>query len=300
MAQWNFYNVVDSFSRFAVPFFVMLSGALLMNKEIQLADFLKKRFVRILIPFLFWSIVYSVYNYYKLNIENKMNISTYVLDCFTNGASYHLWYIYMLIGLYLLIPILAKWIQTSSDSSINYFILIWIVFLSIRFFEIPLHKDFTFTIFTGFAGYLVLGYYLANRNIKISNAILIILALIALLSTILFTYITPFRNGVFNGKYYDYLSLNVVLWSSVLFFIIRNINLVSTAIVDKIKFLNQYSFGVYLIHVLVLDTFQLLHLNGASINPVVGTISTVIACYCISFAIIWLLSRNKYIGSLIN
>ena len=128
MAQWNFYNVVDSLSRFAVPFFVMLSGALLMNKEIQLADFLKKRFVRILIPFLFWSIVYSVYNYYKLNIENKMNISAYVLDCFTNGASYHLWYIYMLIGLYLLIPILAKWIQTSSDSSINYFILIWIVF----------------------------------------------------------------------------------------------------------------------------------------------------------------------------
>ena len=147
MAQWNFYNVVDSLSRFAVPFFVMLSGALLMNKEIQLADFLKRRFVRILIPFLFWSIVYSVYNYYKLNIENKMNISTYMLDCFTNGASYHLWYIYMLIGLYLLIPILGKWIQTSSDSSINYFILIWIVFLSIRFFEIPLHKDFTFTIF---------------------------------------------------------------------------------------------------------------------------------------------------------
>jgi surface polysaccharide O-acyltransferase-like enzyme len=51
--NWNIYNIIDSLSRFAVPFFVMLSGALLLNRTITLIDFLKKRFLRILIPFCF-------------------------------------------------------------------------------------------------------------------------------------------------------------------------------------------------------------------------------------------------------
>jgi surface polysaccharide O-acyltransferase-like enzyme len=59
MLNWNFYNFIDSLTRFAVPFFVMLSGALLLNRNDSLKDFLFKRFSRVLIPFLFWSIIYS-------------------------------------------------------------------------------------------------------------------------------------------------------------------------------------------------------------------------------------------------
>ena len=75
IVNWNIYNVIDSLSRFAVPFFVMLSGALLLNRTISLVDFLKKRFLRILIPFLFWSLIYSTYHFLKSGVLVRLTIN---------------------------------------------------------------------------------------------------------------------------------------------------------------------------------------------------------------------------------
>src|SRR5690349_17287048 len=62
----DFYN---SLVRFAVPVFVMISGALLLNKEYELSDFLKKRLSRVVIPFLFWSCIYIVYMFYNEELD---------------------------------------------------------------------------------------------------------------------------------------------------------------------------------------------------------------------------------------
>ena len=61
MSFWWIGNVVDSAVRYAVPLFLMLSGATLLDKEFQLWDFYKRRFSRVLVPFLFWIIAYSIY-----------------------------------------------------------------------------------------------------------------------------------------------------------------------------------------------------------------------------------------------
>ncbi|MBS1524844.1 MAG: acyltransferase family protein, partial [Bacteroidetes bacterium] len=107
----DFYNAL---TRFAVPVFVMITGALLLPREYELGDFLKRRLTRIVWPFLFWSLVYVGYSWYNEDIvftgDMSKNIAI-VLHQLKYGAFYHLWYVYMLIGLYLIIPILGRFVR---------------------------------------------------------------------------------------------------------------------------------------------------------------------------------------------
>ncbi len=299
IVNWNIYNLIDSFSRFAVPFFVMLSGALLLNRNIILVDFIKKRFLRILIPFLFWSVAYTFYHYLEFESQDP-NYLIYFFKSLKEGASYHFWYIYMLIGLYLAIPILNKWLLNTDDKLIIYFLFLWFFGLIINFFEINFHKDFSLTFFTGYLGYLILGYYIANRLLKINSYLLLVIFLAATGFTFLSTFKQPIANGMFNGKYYQYLSINVVLASTSLFILIKNIFSVNKIYIHKIKYCNQYGFGVYFIHVFVLDALQMFDINGGFVNPLVGAIVTILGCYLISLLLIVLLSRIRFLANLIN
>src|ERR1700712_776037 len=68
MGDWFAANVYNSLVRFAVPVFVMITGALLLYREYELGDFLKRRLTRVIYPFLFWSLVYIAYAWYNEDI----------------------------------------------------------------------------------------------------------------------------------------------------------------------------------------------------------------------------------------
>jgi len=126
-------NIYCSLSRFAVPVFVMLSGALLLSKDYKISTFLKKRLVRLLIPFLFWSLVYIINSLVNdFEAGNRPGFWEIARDIFVqlrDGSSGHLWYIYMIIGLYLFIPIIGKWVRNATEKEILYFLGIWLIVL---------------------------------------------------------------------------------------------------------------------------------------------------------------------------
>ncbi|MFM7016471.1 MAG: acyltransferase [Bacteroidota bacterium] len=299
-SSWSFYNAVDSLTRFAVPLFVMLSGALLLNKTMAIAEFLRKRFTRILIPFLFWSVIYSAYHFILHFHEFNTGFVYYFIDALSQGASYHLWYIYMLIGLYLTIPVLSRLITNSDDELLKYYLLIWLVGLMVSNFGFKLNKDLNIAVFTGYLGYLIIGYYITHRSIHTNRLLLFIVFIGSVFFTFYKTNLQPILHGVFNGSYYQYLSLNVVLASVTLFIIIKQHLRLSAFWMNKIKLANKYSFGIYLIHVLILDSLQYFGINGAWMNPLLGIVSTILICYFASFFLIALLSRSYVIGKLIN
>src|ERR1039457_3873496 len=103
LADWWTADFLNATVRFAVPVFVMITGALLLHREYEIGDFLKKRLTRVVVPFLFWSLVYIWYSWYNEEITFGTNIKQ-VLHLLKYGSSYHLWYVYMLIGLYFFIP----------------------------------------------------------------------------------------------------------------------------------------------------------------------------------------------------
>jgi surface polysaccharide O-acyltransferase-like enzyme len=89
----------------------------------------------------------------------------------------------MLIGLYLAIPVLNRWVTNADTNLVLYFILVWFFGLIFDFFDLNFHKDFSLTIFTGYLGYLILGYFIAHRSSKINSFILlaVFIAAVALL-----------------------------------------------------------------------------------------------------------------------
>jgi len=166
--SWWIGNIYDSSVRFCVPIFLMLSGALMYPKTYELSDFFKKRFSRILFPFVFWSLVYILHDlsikFYNGDVMTMKEIAVVIFTKVKDGASYHLWYIYMLIGIYMIFPIFQKWINNSTKKDIMYYLLVWgiVIIIGLPFFNrFKMNIDFRY--FSGFLGYTILGYFLAVK-----------------------------------------------------------------------------------------------------------------------------------------
>ena len=169
----------DSFVRSCVPLFVIASSYLLFPLKCSTGEFFRKRAVRILIPFVLWSVVYAFV--WGEPVENFRNL---MLNF--NYAAGHLWFIYMLLGVYLLMPLLSPWAEKVSRKELLIYLGIW-MFTTL----IPLIRDWvsgapaviygpsglprqalfplwgeaswntygTFYYVSGFIGYLLLGLY---------------------------------------------------------------------------------------------------------------------------------------------
>lgn len=99
---------MNSVARICVPLFVMISGYLLLPVSTSTATFFRRRFTRILFPWVFWCVAYAVY----FMLRSGDGIATCIASVCRIPLNYgvevgHLWYIYMLIGVYLLAPIVS-------------------------------------------------------------------------------------------------------------------------------------------------------------------------------------------------
>lgn len=177
-AFWS--SFFDSFMRSCVPLFVIASSYLQFPVRYPTCEFFKRRAVRILIPFAIWTAVYAfVWG------EPADNFRNLLLNF--NYSAGHLWFVYMLIGVYLLMPLLSKWAETVEKKELQ-------IYLGICLFTtlIPILRDWVsghavtvvygpsglprqalfplwgeaswnayglFYYFSGFLGYLLLGLY---------------------------------------------------------------------------------------------------------------------------------------------
>lgn len=302
--EYSFWigNLFDSLSRFSVPVFVMLSGALLLGKEYGLDLFLKKRVVRLLLPFLFWSSIYTLKSLFD-SFEAGTQLTPYRVAHeffvqFRDGSSLHFWYIYMIVGVYLFVPIIGKWIRHSSLKEQLYFLAIWAFTIV---FSQPIVEKFKpgveLSYFSGFLGYLVLGYFLSRKTFssrRQQNIIAWILLTVGLVSTILGTYFIRHFQGEYSSAFYECLSPNILLYSTGIFLLLKDKDVTFLPLVKVRNFISKYSYGIFLVHVLVF--FELLDwgINWNFVNPLVGIPVTIILCLTISSAIVFLVSKLPY------
>lgn len=290
--DWNAANFYDSISRYSVPVFFMISGSLLLGREFEISDFLKNRLGKIIPPFLFWSLFYSLFGRYVFHHE-AFNVIKVVKDIFY-GSKYHLWFVFALIGVYLISPIFQKWINFSKKNDILYFLIIWVITLFLTIPGVAIYfPKINLSYFSGFLGYFVLGFYL-KKHVKNQNWISWLLIVIGVLITIFGTYFMTGKNNEFYDYFYEYLCLNALMVSIgvfMLFNTVENINNKMKPIVSK---LNECSFGIYLIHPLVLNIFTLFGISGFFISPIVGILIVSLACFLLSFMVIFIIKKIRF------
>ncbi|MDR2545837.1 MAG: acyltransferase [Methanobrevibacter sp.] len=259
--------IFEGFSRFAVPTFLTLSGALLFNRKYNLHDFFKRRMSRILIPFIFWFIVYILFSYFDGGSSNFTSVTsflTYVGKCFfalKGTPNSHMWFVWLIFSLYLAVPIINKWISNSSLCELEYFLFIWIVCSLLFTFNItPSDYNLSLNLFMGSFGYLILGYYLANKQSRILDNFYLWFLVFLIISVFrIFMAINPsFFMFIHNGM----ANMIFLVQTASIFLVVKNFNFkkigdfLKSGIVSKlILSLSKYSYGIYLAHMIFLSLF---------------------------------------------
>jgi len=289
--QWDLFNILDSATRFAVPVFVMISGALFLNPErrIEIKDIFSKYLLRIAVAFVLFSSFYSI-AYFMGDL--KIAIKNFVF------GHYHMWYLYMISGLYLSVPVLRR--ITESSILTKYFL-----FLSVFFtFLIPFISKFSgmhwlsevcdrtnFSLVFGYQAYFVGGYYLGKSEFKKTQRLAIyILGIVSFVLTVVLTGRFSSVSGKLYDGFYSYFSLTVLLMS-VAIFVFAKYNLAklpSTSVKQKLlTVLSKLSFGIYLVHPYIIeriDCFKVLefmpwYIGWAGKAVIVFVISGVLTCF---------------------
>ncbi|MGD0203470.1 MAG: acyltransferase family protein [Candidatus Bathyarchaeia archaeon] len=310
--RWTTVDIYQSIGRIGVPLFVMLTGALLLqpSKNESLSVFFKKRWARIGLPWIFWGGAYFAWDFL---VEHQAFTSSAIIQGLLNGPYYQFWYLYMLVGLYLLTPILRIFIAHADQTIIKYFVILW--FLGVAIIPVfgllttyQLSSD-VFTI-TGYVGYFVLGTYLLT--VQIRRLTLSIFMILGIALTAISTYVLAATVG--GGEMYffqGYFSPTLILASVMVFLLLLTIQPPSVQKVTRpstgnklIKVISENSLALFLFHVMILESLQRGYfgfaINGNTINSIIGVpLMTVIVLF-VSLAIILLLKKIPYLKKLIG
>lgn len=306
---WVALTFFDSLVRWAVPVFVMISGALFLDntKPLTYKTLYGKYLLRIFTALVFWSIVYGVFYAVKYNSP----FSELPKRCFSGG--FHLWFLYMIAGLYIITPILRK--ITESKETTRYFLILSMIFT----FVIPSvivelnklknptvdvvtgnYNKLNFHLTLGYSAYFVLGYVLSKVNIsKRMQSLIYFMGVIGSVVTILLTIFTSRQILKPSGTYFGYLTVHVMLQSVAVFVFVKNI-------IYKIKIkqtgckvvlaLSKYSFGVYLVHIIVLELINKFLFNLDSFNIILSTAAMVVSVFVGSLLVSFILNKIPFIN----
>lgn len=284
---------IDSFFRFCVPIFFMISGALMFRKEeINIKSFLINRFNRIVVPVIIWGYAYSfTYNRGMTLIDHTKNV-------LLGNGFYHLWFLYSIIGLYLITPIIHKFIKSSSKNEIEYFILVGticnlIIPIVNKYFQIDLGSVLNLNYVAGYLVYFVLGYYLMVYDIKLINTRkkCIIIYLLSTIVMMLSTLTSSFIEGTYNISFISYSWILVMIQSVSVFCLFKNIEFRD----NRVSKLSSLFMGIYILHIFILEGYQNmwnLDYNILSIfTYLIYVLIGIIYVYVVTVALVYVLKR---------
>jgi surface polysaccharide O-acyltransferase-like enzyme len=275
---WFSANFYETLSRASVPIFIMISGALLLNdnRPLTTTQFLKKRLSKIVIPLVAWSFIYYVAMVY--NGSTVFSIKKFIYNFSTDNLAGHLWFMYTILGLYLITPLLKILVHNATKRDVEYFLGLWI-FASIILKLMVYLVGFSFSIelffVTKFVGYFVLGYYLFKYQLTKRNIVFSLISLvIGLLGTFFLTYYgTTNNDGKLDQYWYEYHSITVFMISVGIFTLFKDILFKAKQDINsKLNWFSQASFGIYLVHLLVLNTLLSAIIGKVwdHIHPIIG------------------------------
>ena len=169
-SDWLVNAFFNSIAHFGVPVFVMISGALFLNphKEVYIKHLYTHSIFRLLVILLVWNSIYGIHDYLQYKAPIK-----YLVWEIADGSN-HLWFIPMLIGLYMLQPIILRWVKNASAAELKYFVIIFflihIVWETLTALELSdfitfLSKYRIITLFSDYAGYFVLGHIIVHTDL---------------------------------------------------------------------------------------------------------------------------------------
>ena len=285
-----FFNTI---SRISVPIFIMISGALLLDREFDLKKYLK-RIIKFIILIIVWDIIYLLWEWKYLGITYNQ-----LYKLLVTPYRAHLWFLYTIVLLYAIQPIL-RIILNKCSTKIKYILLIIWFILSTACMLNRLLADI-FTIFS-YIGFFIIGKYLydfvKNKDLKKYNILFILVMIICFTLSITLNYLSSMKYNMFYNMYFAYRTPFIIL-SSFSFYALIITNYRKDTLNKVIMKFSDLSFGVYLIHGIFLDVTVKLF-TYQSINALVGIPSFVTMIFIASIISVFILKKIKGLRYLVS
>lgn len=323
--------IYGSFFRPSVPLFTMMTGLLLLPIKQPMGAFYKKRIYRILFPVLIWSVLYNIFPY----LTGIAGLPKEIIGdffCYTQGnesqaledslkdiamipfqfsfKENHMWYMYLLLGLYLYMPIFSAWIEKATNKEKRIYLLIWFISLFLPYMVAYIAPVFgvrylfgeatwnafgLFYYFAGFNGYLILGHVLKQmKDMEWKKTLPICVVLFAIGYYITFS---GFSAAAANPQstesdmelFFTFCSPNVAIMTAAVFLLLKKVHICNKTIVHLLANMTKCGFGIYIVHYFVVGPFFLL--IGPSSLPI--PLQVPIMAICI-FAVSWAFTALMY------
>ena len=318
-----------------VPLFVMITGALLLPVRGNASTFYKKRIPRVFYPFLIWSVLYNLFpwitgllglspqiilDFFPYAGEDVMRQSfsialEYILMIPFNFSilAVHMWYIYLLIGLYLYLPIFSAWVEKASERAKLMFLLAWGVTLLLPYYYQFVSNYLWGTCswnsfgmlyaFAGFNGYLLLGHYLKNLEWSLKKTLLVGIPMFVVGYAVTFfgfrhiTALPEFTDEMLE-LFFTYCSLNVVMMTIPVFMLAKKVKVNSERMRKALANLTVCGFGIYMIHYFFTGPSVML---VRAVNIPIGLQIPVAAilAFAVSWGLVWLIYRTGKVAKYI-
>lgn len=291
---WHLANLLDAAGRFAVPVYLMITGGLLLGSDSSLSvgTVLKKRVVRVAVPLVFWTAVYIVL---QAATVTDYDWKAAVLSLFSQPAEVHLWYLYALIAVYLLLPLLRLIVKYAPRRLLWYGVGLWLIFSClwraaaglIPALALPDYANLD--LLGGYLGYVLLGWLLSTQPRTPRRGLCLAAALAGAAVTAAATWVMTRRAGELNGVFYQYFMPNVILTAAGVFLWFRGMGEKRMRPPSPVwQALSGLSFGVYLSHEVFV---RLLEPVFAPLPAAAGMLLLSAAVLLISLAVSWVLER---------
>lgn len=292
--EWQVFNFFDNIARWGVPIFVMISGSLFLGREIPLSKIYSKYIFRMVISFLVWSVIYAIF--IEGNVTHRLSV--------TIQGKYHMWFILMIIGIYMCMPFIKPIVET--DIKIKYYLILAFVFAYVVPEIITLMNDFgndliikgsvaidsninnmNMHIVLGYTCYFVLGYYINRIDLnKRQRAIIYVLGILGFMFTVVMDLIVALKTQTYCHNYYGNFTVNILFEAIAVFIWFKYKKYNKYQLNLFIQKLSKYSFGAYLVHILVIEQLDIrFGLNTLSFNPAFAVICISVLVFIVSFAI---------------
>lgn len=302
--QWLIF--LKSIMTWEIPIYIMISGRFFLDPDRQMPySKILKAIIRLTLALVIWNAVYFVHylitdSYGTLNWKGILSQAAI--------GPYHFWYLYMIIGLYLITPFLRKIAEDAQLS--KYFLVLfflfaflskygpWLSFIGGTIEAMLSSMGMHFVL--GYSGYYILGYYLHKFPLshKYEKLLYISGIMFLLLGAAANTFCSV-REGAYTERFTGYTNPNTIVVASAIYTLfikrLRNVKFSKTATL-LISKLSEYSFGIYLIHALILDLAAIAGVTPTMVHPLIMMPIITLLTFAVAVILVVAIRKIPYVG----
>ena len=265
--NWIIFSVYEGFFKLSVPIFFMISGCLFLNsdKNRSIKSLFSHSIFRMVVFLIFWSIVYKILEYTQYNISAGSKIKNMIIEILKGDTQTHLWFVYAIIGLYMLVPLLQAFVKKTDRKTFLYIIIVCFVLGTVCDFTaqfscleiitnniIKVRSGFS----VGYIGYFLLGAYIDKYDVVIKNRIIMyILGGIGICISISLVMWDCIYTQTLNERFWSYTMPGIYFASGAVFMAIKKIKFKDGFFIKAISDISEKSLGIYGVHFLFIILF---------------------------------------------